>query len=283
MYILKNVELTIEILDPIADKHREGSRYVTGGYIWQVTDAQHGPLLTGPEYPAEPNTYDGQGMPDMFFTSLGDENVAVGEEIGRIGVGIMRRTSPDEPFMLRDNKEVAALVTWEVEAGSEQVTMRTEHDYRGWSYRLERVVRLNGRTIDSWTSIQNHGQTLLPVRWFAHPFFPHTRDNVLCKFSMPVSMPENPGFFVNETGFITRKADHDWKLGWYQPLEYEKTGSAMRVVQKHDLVGEVITETDFMPTILPIWGNDRTFSFEPYFEMEMEPGEQAKWRISYTF
>jgi hypothetical protein len=41
--------------------------------------------------------------------------------------------------------------------------------------------------------------------------------------------------------------------------------------------------TDFLPSFLPIWGNDRTFSFEPYFEKELAPGEGAEWNIEYRF
>jgi hypothetical protein len=100
---------------------------------------------------------------------------------------------------------------------------------------------------------------------------------------MPVSMADNPGYFFDSQAYVVRKADHNWQQGWYQPLDYEKTGSGISVVQKHPLVGEVRVETDFMPSFLPIWGNARTFSFEPYFEKRLAADEGAIWQISYTF
>ncbi len=66
MYTLQNNHLTVDILDPVADQARFGTRYCTGGYIFQITDAQHGPLLTGPTYPDSFNWLDGQGIPDAF-------------------------------------------------------------------------------------------------------------------------------------------------------------------------------------------------------------------------
>jgi len=283
MYILRNTDLTVSILDPVEDVARLGSRYCTGGYIWQVSDVKLGELLAGPEYPREPNTFDGQGAPDMFHRALGAEDAQVGDEIGCIGVGRVRRTSPLEPFDVRHNREVIEFVQWDVAAGPGQISMQTEHAFKSWAYRLERVVSLRGRTVHSRTAIRSQGQAPLPVRWFAHPFFPVPSDNVLCRFSIPVSLPENPGYALNPDGFITRKPDHDWPIGWYQPLTYERAGDALTVLQRHPLVGHVTAETDFLPAFLPIWGNQVTFSFEPFFEKVLEPGEEAAWSIAYHF
>ena len=283
MYTISNDELRVSILDPITNMTRLGSRYCTGGYIWQVRDARLGDLLSGPLYPAEPNTFDGQGMPDMFQRALGAEDAPQGGEVHCIGVGSVRRTSPIKPFDVRHNPEVIEFLRWEVEEAGDTNIMTTSSTFRDWSYALERSVVLQGRAVRSTTIIRNQGQAPLPVRWFAHPFFPLTEDNVLCRFSMPVSMPENPGYALNDQAYVVRKPEHDWNQGWYQPLEYEQAGSAMQAAQKHPLVGEVLVETDFMPTFLPIWGNTRTFSFEPYFEREVAPGDSASWQIHYTF
>ena len=60
MLTLAGDGLTLELLDPIADARKLGSRYCSGGYVWQVSDARHGPLLSGPRFPdAEPPVFDG--------------------------------------------------------------------------------------------------------------------------------------------------------------------------------------------------------------------------------
>ena len=284
MYTLEGGALAVSILDPVADQVRLGSRYCVGGYIYQVTDSAQGVLFTGPQYPKPyPDTFDGQGAPDMFFTPLGAEEAAVGDEVGVIGVGLVKRTSAIEPFSVRHNPEVSEFLSWQVETGSNTITMRTEQRFHSWAYQLTRRVTLEGRTVHSFTEIESTGDTMLPVRWFAHPFFPLTPDRVYCHFSIPVSMPENAGYFINEQGFICQKPAHDWQRGFYQALDYSKPAGGITITQKHPGVGEVITTTDFAPDYLPVWSNANTFSIEPYFDAQLSQGQTAAWRISYTF
>jgi len=283
MYSLSNSELTVSILNPIADRARLGSRYCTGGYIWQVSDARKGELLAGPEYPKEPNTFDGQGAPDFFIGVLGAEACPLGGEVGVIGVGRVRRTSPILPFDVRHNREVIEFVQWDVVQSGKSITMRTRTAFQEWAYALERTLRLDGRQLTSTTAIRNLGQGMLPVRWFPHPFFPITADGALCRFSLPVSLAENPGYALNQEGFILRKPDHDWAKGWYQPVEFTPTHQPLVIEQKHDKVGLVTATFNYTPAFLPIWGNQRTFSFEPYYQREFKPGEGAAWSVTYRF
>ncbi len=282
MYALSNPELTVLILDPVADVTRLGSRYCTGGYIWQVLDARHGELFAGPAYPLAPNTFDGQGAPDMFQRALGAEAAPVGGVVGCIGVGLVRRTSPREPFDVRYNPEVIEFVKWEISCSPDSIAMRTEHTFRDWAYRLERTVSLQGRVIRSRTGIRSLGSAPLPVRWFAHPFFPVPSNNVLCRFSFPVGLPaDSPGYFLDAEGYVARKPAHDWRRGCYQALDLRQPGQVMRATQQHPRLGQLTVATDFAPAFLPIWGNDRTTSFEPYFERVLNQGAEASWSIEY--
>ena len=285
MYTLQNTRLSVSILDPVADRKRLGSRYCTGGYIYQVNDAQMGELFSGPQYPApEPDVFDGQGAPDMFQSALLPDGVAVGGEVGCIGVGLVRRTSDREPFDVRFNPEVIEHLAWEVELEGDAIRMSTAHAFQGWAYRLIRAVSVVDRTVISRTTISSQGAAALPLRWFAHPFFPLTPDQVLCRFSQPQEMPENPAYYTNAEGFVCRKTDFDWSRGgYYQPFHPSGSEGGMTIVQKHPKVGEVVTRTDFAPGFLPIWGNARTFSFEPYFIRTLEQGQSAEWSISYQF
>lgn len=283
MYTISNANLIISILDPIADQKRLGSRYCTGGYIWQVTDSVKGHLLSGPEYPQEPNTFDGQGMPDMFHQPLLPDPLPVGREACCIGVGRVRRTSPIEPFDVRFNPEVTDFVRWNITTSPDSIFMETNDEFQRWAYHLSRKITLNSRTVYSETEVSNVGKRILPIRWFAHPFFPIPHDGILCQFSAKMSMSENPGYEMNSDGYVFRKPDHDWNRGWYQVMEYDKSGSSLTVIQKHTIIDQVIVKTDFMPGFLPIWGNANTFSFEPYFIRELTEGEKASWSIEYNF
>jgi hypothetical protein len=284
MYTITNNQLTVTILDPVSDRARLGSRYCTGGYIYQVTDLDKGELFSGPEYPDPyPDVFDGQGAPDMFQTALLPGNVPVGGEVGCIGVGRVKRTSPREPFDVRFNPSVIEFLAWDTQLEKSKLVMQAEQVFEPWRLQLTRQVALEGRTVVSSTSVTCTGSEKLPIRWFAHPFFPLTREHVLCQFTPGVSMPDNPAYRFNEAGFICRKPEFDWSRGgYYQPLQLQGN-SPLKVVEKHDRAGEVITTTDFVPGFLPIWGNQNTFSFEPYYIRELAPREKATWTISYTF
>ena len=56
-YYLGNDDLTVSILDPIADRERMGTRYCTGGYIFQAADRIHRYLMSGPTYPDSFNSF----------------------------------------------------------------------------------------------------------------------------------------------------------------------------------------------------------------------------------
>jgi hypothetical protein len=282
MYTIANDQLVVSILDPVPDRHRLGSRYCCGGYIYQVTDLQAGELFSGPLYPAPyPDVFDGQGAPDMFFTPLLAADTPVGGEAGCIGVGRVLRSSPQNPFDVRFNPNVIEFLAWDTRLEKTRIEMRTAQNFLGWGYELMRTVALEGRAVISTTAIRSTAAALLPVKWFAHPFWPLTADHVLCRFSPQVGMPDNPGYHFNAEGFICRKPDFDWaRGGHYQPLEV-KTQAPLEIIEMHPRRGQVVTRTDFVPGFLPIWGNSRTFSFEPYFICDLADGQSAEWTIEY--
>jgi hypothetical protein len=284
MYTITNNNLVVSILDPIAERFRLGSRYCTGGYIYQVTDLHLGELFSGPQYPdSYPPVFDGQGAPDMFQTALLAADTPVGGEVGCIGVGRVLRSSPIDPFDVRTNPTVIEFLAWETNLEKTRIEMRTEQVFQSWGYELTRRVALEGRRVVSTTTIRSTGQAKLPIRWFAHPFWPLTSDDVLCRFAPEVGMADNPGYQFNPAGYICRKPEFDWSRGGrYQPLEI-RTQASLEVIEKHPRTGQVVTTTDFVPGFLPIWGNSRTFSFEPYFLRELENGQQAEWTIQYAF
>jgi hypothetical protein len=195
----------------------------------------------------------------------------------------VRRTSEIEPFSVRHNPEVIEFVSWEVTQTADTLTMQTEASFQAWAYHLTRQITLNERTIHSRTEISNSGQPTLPIRWFPHPFFPLPDDGILCHFSIPVSLPENPGYWRNDDGFICRKPDHNWVKGWFQRLDYEAVAPGLTIIQRHPQVGQVVTQLNYPVALLPIWGNACTFSFEPYLDRQLAASEQATWQISYTF
>lgn len=286
MLKLEGSGLTVHLLDPVEDRARLGSRYVVGGYIWQVEDRAKGDLVSGPVFPKpDPGGWDGQGLPEVFEIALGAGRARVGEEVHVIGVGRVKRESPVKPFHVRNNFTVLEFSPWSIETDSDAVSFTSDQAFREWSLRLVRTVRLKGRVLESMTTIRNTGSVEIPVRWFAHPFFPHAGLECFhlgdeCAF--PSWVADAGGFQMNSRGWIERKASHDWKKGCYQLVQIP-FGYPLAATVRHPLLGEMKVEADFPTCFLPIWANANTVSFEPYLQTQILPGAGYSWAMRYHF
>jgi hypothetical protein len=270
MYTLKNEKLNVTILDPVADQARLGTRYCTGGYIFMISDEPHGNLLSGPTYPADFNTFDGQGIPDAFNLS---PLRAPGTEDALaliLGIGVCD---------LAENR-VEEWCAWQVDAQPTVIKMTTQHAFRGYAVDIERTVTLHGRTVRSTTTVRNNGRPV-PLRWFPHPFYPHPVTDELVKFNIPVQFPDNPGYEMAPNGFICRKG-WPWKHGPYQALDHNAMANLI-IIQKHPQLGLVTATCSYVPDFFPIWGNANTFSWEPFFERSLAPNQAVTWWIDYDF
>lgn len=284
MYALINESLVVSILDPVADADRLGARYCAGGYIYQVDDRVLGALISGPGYPSEPvpPVFDGQGLPEAFMNPLGPEGLAPAGQHGqplnddpalKFGVGVMRPQS----------FQVIAAAVWQVEQTVESLRMTAQQAWQGWSATVEREVSLHGRTLTSATTFTNTGGRAIPLRWFPHPFYPPVPSGECCKFDIPVACGDNPGFWVRPDGWISRKLDHQWdRRGHFQAFEHAPVDKLL-VLQRHPKLGIVTAQCNYPIAWLPIWGNCNTFSFEPYLDRPVAPGERYAWSMVYEF
>jgi len=282
MLSLANDCLDVSVLDPLQDQARLGSRYVTGGYVYQIYDRKLGPILSGPGYPSEeqPPVFDGQGLPEAFFSPLGADPAAApdGTVLMVIGVGLIK--TPAGP--LRDFP-VLEFCKWGITQAPGKVIMETRQAFQGWALDLKRELILENRTLSSLTHIANTGQKEIPIRWFPHPFYPWYPSGECCKFNFPVRFPDNPGYTLRDSGFVQMKLDPPWdRRGHFQMLEFTRPEKLL-VLQKHPKLGLVAATCSFAPAFMPIWGNCNTFSFEPFYELTLGLGQEAQWSITYDF
>ena len=282
MYSLKNNGLEVQILDPSIDRKLLGSRYCTGGYIFQINDKKKGALLSGPQFP-NPNfdVFHGQCAPEVFTTVL-NENAAIGQEVLAPGIGLVEKTSSNIPFSVRDNPIVKEFCSWDIERDDQSISMNTLHKFRNWKLIINRQVTLIDKIISSNTTVENRGQNPVSIRWFAHPFFPLPINSICCIFSTPFSISTNEGYFVNNQGFIEMKPEYDWKKGLFQKIVCSPS-EKFSAIQCHPKIGRISIECDYIPASLAIWGNDKTFSIEPFHETTIEVNDKRTWSIRYCF
>lgn len=273
MFTLGNDELTLSLLDPVEEADRLGTRYVCGGYVYQVEDANLGPLFSGPVYPDDPPpVFDGQGIPEAFRVTtdpVDGQNIVFGNSI-IVDDGSRGRI-----------KEVAERSRWRIDDQETQIRMSTTQRFGDMALNLHRLISLTGRQITSSTRVQNIGSVALPIMWYAHPFFPWPEDGVCCRFSCDIDLPDNPGFGLNDDGFITRTADHDWDKGQFIQIGGVQ-GHRIEAVMKHPSRGEMTVSGDFAMSEMPIWGNACTVSFEPYLQQSVAPNDEFAWSLTYS-
>jgi len=280
----KSAPLSLDLLDPNdgEDQTLLGSRYCTGGYIWQVYDDDlEFPLLSGPYYPSPtPPVFDGQGMPDMFEVPLGGEDGAIGDQVCVIGVGLVEKSSDIVPFHPRNNPHVIEFCRWDVDNGEDWAVMTTEQYIGNRSIKLRREVRIDGRSVASVNTVVNTGQETVGLRWFSHPFFPINEDLTCGEIIPDASMPDNIGYETRR-GMIRMKPGYLWEKGLFHVLCVPLT--KLEFIVPHPVVGSISLKTDYDVVRCAIWGNSRTFSFEPFMQRVVEPGEETAWGVYADF
>jgi hypothetical protein len=177
--------------------------------------------------------------------------------------------------------EVDRFCDWEVQRDPTGLSFFTEQAHHGYALNLKREVTLSGRTVTSSTRLHNTGGLSIPVRWYPHPFFPQPEDDELCRFNTAVAFDEGGGYELAESGFVRRRG-WPWETDFYMPLDHE-AGVSLTVLQRHPALGLVAASCSYVPGFLVIWGNQRTFSFEPYFERTLGAGQEAAWTIRWDF
>jgi len=161
------------------------------------------------------------------------------------------------------------------------VGAETHGELDGFAFTLARRVELRGRTLVSATHVRNGGEKALPVRWFAHPFFPWAGAET-CRLSLESALPEGAPLVENESGYFARRPGVDWSPGHYMKPRVP-LGGELNVEQRHPTLGVVRVECQFPLGDLALWGNSNTFSFEPFFQTLVTPGAAARWSVAYTF
>jgi len=282
MLTLDNGQLAVELLDPSADRARFGVRYCTGGYIFQVHDPRVGPLMSGPTYPTSFNWFDGQGIPDAFNLGPLPSRTQAGHAVV-IGIGLCDLNT----------RTVLDFCDWSITREGHAIRFVTAQALEGRAFTLCRTVSLAGRTVRSTTELANTGRGEVSIRWFPHPFYPQPDSDELVWFNTPLHWVDGPGYRRLDNGFLARAAGafsetmadpraEPKSVGHYLPLDHD-AHAPLVLLQRHPLLGLVGAATSYIPSFFPIWGNAITFSWEPFFERSVAPGQTATWSVQYVF
>jgi hypothetical protein len=282
MLTLANSALSVSLIDPSnpADRKRLGLRYCWGGYIWQVEDSVAGPLLTGPEWPlSEPIPFNGQGLPESFRShEFGTSRPLIieNDEGFIIGIGDITRN-------MAGIMSVKVPCPWSITTSHGSIEFCTEQSGNGYACQLTRRIALNNRTLTSSSHLTNIGERMLPLHWFAHPFFALEDRLITCGLPGTWSMSENVGYELDDAHRLNFKRRFKHRDdGHFEQLIVGKN-TPLRAVLSHPKLTEIVYSSDFVPDTCPVWGNSNTWSIEPYLATDLAPGTDRTWNLNYVF
>ncbi len=219
---------------------------------------------------ADFNTYDGQANSGRV-QPVTDSPREVNKNVLILGIGQcdLKEDKVNEPC------------TWSVTQEDFLIRFSTHHLFwRAQPYRRAQSLafRKDDPLSNNRLQLRKH---VNPDSMVSAPFFPQPETVELCRFNAPVFLPDNEGYGFARSGFICRRSK-TWNRDYYQAVNHE-AHSNLYVLQRHPKLGLVAGACSYIPTFLPIWGNERTFSWEPYMECTIAVGQEKHWHIDYIF
>ncbi len=226
--------------------------------------------------------------------ALGFEEAKPGGTFVKIGVGVLRKAD-DSRYDHSKTYEIVDGGKWTVKKAKNSITFtqRLSDPSSGYAYVYTKTVRLMpGQPVMVLEhSLRNTGKKAIESTVYDHNFF--TLDNtppgpglvVKFPFKLESGRPPDPQFAEirgNElayiktltgkdrvtsmlTGFGPAAGDYDFRE------EQEKVGAGVRV------------QGDQPITNLPLWSIRTVMALEPYITMNIEPGSEYKWNLTYTY
>lgn len=298
--ILSNGVIGVGIYLPDAEKgYYRGTRFDWSGVISQVEYKGHTYFGEWKETHDPTNHDDITGPVEEFRSgpfdkpsSLGYDVAKPGETFIKIGVGLLEK--PEEPsYSFWNRYKIVTPGIWEVSKDDNWVEFHQKFDDgKGWSYEYTKriVIAKDEPEMTIEHSFKNTGSKPIESSQYNHNFFnidrtPVGKDYVL-KFPFEVKLNRDlKGTLIAEGNQVRLAKDllngesifteifgfgndaRDYNIA----VENTKTGAGVKIVGDRPLVH------------LNFWTIKTTICPEPFVDVSVMPGEEKKWRITYTF
>lgn len=280
-----------DLFDPRPNPRALGARFVHGGWVARL--ARDGRSLTGGAVPYW-HAYDAIGLPETFESGLGWHLAEKGQEFLRPGAGRLIRTG-DDPTEEVARAKLSSILEWDVEITADEAVFRTSDGAQvpegpRYSYQLERRIRLLDDGLVSTTTFALKAQMIgmLPVSWFAHPFFPQTRADGT-GYTLPPGATQMPRprfwFGRGANGGVVQGADGQWRVeGDGGRAVFGGVWGTREPTLVHLEGGGVLEmRLDAPLDHLVIWASQVGSSVEPKLARSWISGEQVTWSLAYRW
>lgn len=282
-------------LPDAAKGYYRGTRFDWSGVIYSLRTNGH-------EYFGEwfdkydPKLHDAiQGPVEEFLSpdgGLGYAEAAPGGTFIRIGVGAVRKPEEKEYQRFR-TYEIVDPGKWTIDKGKDRIEFVHELKHDGYGYRYVKTIRLANDKPEMVIehSLRNTGTKPIPTMQYNHNFFvldkqPTGPDaSVTFPFQLEPKTPFKPDMaevsgkrvvykrelqkgesvFTELEGFGSSASDYDVRV------EHKKAGAGVRIVGDKPI------------SKIVYWSIRTTLCPEAYVKLDVAPGEETKWKYTYSF
>lgn len=280
---LKNDQLTISILEP--GKEYTRSRFDWSGIVEQVT--LNGTTFLGQEAQGDNRGTEGVGLSNEFGieTAIGYDEVKVGEEFLKIGIGAQIREEEKDYFFFDEYRNRTFPIEYKVE--SDRVDFQQNGvRLNGYGYDYSKSIILYGNSLTIHCKLKNIGDKPIVTEEYCHNFFrladsDITKDTVIQlnyefgeikkvgdinKFPSMVNFNNDlvETFYVKGEVF-GHPDDFSWRLS------NKVLGVAVECYE------------DFKQSIFACWGMPYVISPETFKNINLKPNEETTWNRTYKF
>lgn len=221
-------------------------------------------------------------------TALDFGEVAKGEWFHKIGVGLLRKVGNVYDFM-RIYEERPAVYTTSSEEDSIAFSC-FQKEYNGFSYELTQVYKLNENGFEILLKLKNVGSKSIKTTEYNHNFIQVSKEPIGNKYKLnfiPEATLSSNSEFVNPNNVVSISAEGLTFMAqpetdfFLSNLKTKEGAISWELMYDDALL--IKATTNKIPTKMNIWGVGHVISPELFVDIAVEPGEEKKWKRSYTF
>lgn len=288
--MLENELLRLEIQEPGA--LYRGARFDWTGQITQITfKGKHTFCTEEKTEPAEINLK-GRGLYNEFGieSALGYDECPIGERFPKIGVGWLKKESPQPYHFYYDYNVLPFEFSFEPFENSINFACYAK-PLLGYGFILKKRLYIEENTFVIEYVLENIGEKLIYTNEYVHNFLAINRQLLDEHYQLKFPFRLNPIRLreVVNPGLVTQFGWHEieWQSTpksdiFFSSLFSGKLNEPVWELRHDEARVRIREEVDFPIQKLNLWGNGHVVSPEVFFEISVLPGESIKWQRRYA-
>ena len=297
--VIKNEKLKFVLYEADAAKgFYRGTRFDHAGVFGNVEFAGH--KIFGPwKGSHDPTNHDDiVGPCDEFGidTSLGYDEAKAGGTFLKIGVGELEKPK-EAKYSFANKYKVVTPLKWKRGVFDSPVfhaeTWQTEQKANGYSYEYSKGLLVEGNQIRIAHALKNTGGKRIVTDFYNHNFFNVDGDPVGPNYSFVFAFEPAAKDLKGKFGELVELKDKQLRFKDKLPngadvmatlTGFDAKDTKPWFEMRHAPSGvRVKVESDYPLAKFNVWGIKTTICPEPYMLIDLKPGEEIKWSITYTF